>query len=213
MVASRSYVSSASMRDAALDVVPQADLTLDRDDRSCLLRRQHRRRDDDFLDGLPGRFLTIEVAEEGRLAEVRQRAADVGLEDHDGREDHVDQHVADHPVEGLQRGEPRQVEQHDDQQRAYRHLNGASSPDQFQELVDQDRDDRDVEQVPPADRRPPEQAGEIFGHRRSSLPQSAVGSRGSAVAVGSRSRRSAVGSRQSQSAVAVGSRRSLSSRS
>ena len=123
--------------DAALDVVPQADLTLDRDDRSCLLRRQHRRRDDDFLDGLPGRFLTIEVAEERRLAEVRQRAADVGLEDHDGREDHVDQHVADHPVEGLQRGEPRQVEQHDDQQRAYRHLNGTSSPDQFQELVNQ----------------------------------------------------------------------------
>ena len=39
---------------------------------------------------------------------------------------HVDQHVADHPVESLQRREPRQVEQHDDQQRADRHLNGAS---------------------------------------------------------------------------------------
>ncbi len=140
-------------RDAALDVVAQADLTLDRDDRARLLRRQHRGRDDDFLDRLVGRFLAVEIAEERRLAEVRQRAADVGLEDDDRRKRDVDQHVADHPVERLQRRQPRHVEETDDQQRARRHLDRASSPDQFEELVDQDRDDRDVEQVPPADRR------------------------------------------------------------
>ena len=70
-------------RDAALDVVPQPDLALDGDYRADPLLRQHRGGDDDLLDGLVGHFLVVEVAEERGLAEVRQRAADVGLEDDD----------------------------------------------------------------------------------------------------------------------------------
>ena len=37
-------------------------------------------------------------------------------------------------------------------QRPDRHLHGARAPDQLEELVDQDRDDGDVQQIPPADR-------------------------------------------------------------
>ena len=78
------------------------------------LRRQHRRGDDHLLDRLVGRLLPVEVAEERRLAEVRERAADVRLENHDRRERDVDQHVADQPVDRLQRRQPRHVEQADD---------------------------------------------------------------------------------------------------
>ena len=43
-----------------------------------------------------------EVAEERRAAEVRQRAPDVGLEQHDDREHDVADEVADQPVDGLE---------------------------------------------------------------------------------------------------------------
>ena len=39
----------------------------------------------------------------------------------------------------------------------------------LQELVDQDRHDRDVEQIPPAQCRPPEQTGQVVGHETRSL--------------------------------------------
>ena len=151
-------------RNAALDVVPQPDFALDGDDRSHALRRQHGRGHDDLFDPLVGRLLAVEIPEERRLAEMRQRAADIGLEDHDRRKCHVHQHVADHPVHRLERRQPRDVEQADDEERAHRHLDGAGPPDQFQELVDQDGDDRDVQQIPPPDRRAAQQAGEVLGH-------------------------------------------------
>ena len=104
-------------RDAALDVVAQADLPLDRDDRADALRRQHARRDDQLLDRLLRRLGLGEIPEERRAAEVRQRAADVGLEQHDDREDDVAEQVADQPVDGLEVAPPRPVEQRDEQRR------------------------------------------------------------------------------------------------
>ena len=151
-------------RDAALDVVAQSDLALDRDDRPNLLRGKHGRRDDQLLNRLVVGFLAVEIAEERRLSEMRERAADVRLENHDRRKGDVDQHVPDHPVDGLQRRQPRDVEQADDDQRPGRHLHGARAPDQLQELVDQDRDDRDVQDVPPANWRTAEPSCEVFGH-------------------------------------------------
>ena len=97
-------------RDAAFDVVPQADLALDDDDGADPLRRQRRRRDDELLDRFVGRLLAIEIPEKRRLAEVRERAADVGLEDDDRRKGDERQHVPDHPVQGLERRQARDVE-------------------------------------------------------------------------------------------------------
>ena len=153
-------------RNAALDVVAQPDLPLDGDDGARPLRREHGRGHDQLLDRFVGRLLPVEVAEERRLAEVRERAPDVGLEDHDRRKGDVDQHVPDHPVDGLQRHQPRQVEQPDDQQRAGGHLDRPGTADQLEELVEDERNDGDIEQIPPADGRAPQQAGQILGHGR-----------------------------------------------
>ena len=46
-------------------------------------------RHDQLLDRLLGRFRLRQVAEERRAAQVRQRAPDVGLKQHDEREDDV----------------------------------------------------------------------------------------------------------------------------
>ena len=67
--------------------------------------------DDQLLDRLLGRLGLREVAEERRAAEVRQRAADVGLKQHDDREDDVAEQVANQPVDGLEVRPARAVEQ------------------------------------------------------------------------------------------------------
>ena len=87
-----------------------------------LLAGEQRGGDDHLLDRLVGRLLAIEVPEERRLAEVRERATDVGLEQHDGGKRHVEQHVPDEPVQRLQRRQLRDIEQQDDEQRSGRHL-------------------------------------------------------------------------------------------
>ena len=62
-------------RNAALDVVAQADLALDGDDRAGALRRQHLRGDRDLLDRLVDRLALGEIAEERRAARgARARA-------------------------------------------------------------------------------------------------------------------------------------------
>ena len=50
MLNSRSYVSTRVERNAAFDVVAQADLPLEGDDGADALRRQHARGDDQLLD-------------------------------------------------------------------------------------------------------------------------------------------------------------------
>ena len=88
-------------RNARLDVVPQPDFALDHDDGADPLRRQHRRGHRQLLDHLVGAVGPREGPEERRAAEVRERAADVGLEQDDEREDDVADHVADEPVDRL----------------------------------------------------------------------------------------------------------------
>ena len=113
-----------------------------------------------------GRFLAIEVPEERRLAEVRERPADVGLEQHDGGKRHVEEHVPDEPVERLQRRQLRDIEQKDDKQRSGRHLDRPRTPNQLEELVYQQRYGRNVEQIPPADGGPPQHVGQVVQHGR-----------------------------------------------
>jgi hypothetical protein len=50
--------------------------------------------------------LTVQIPEEGRLTEVRERAADIRLEDHNRGECDVHEEVTDQPVDRLQRGQP-----------------------------------------------------------------------------------------------------------
>ena len=124
-----------------------------RDDRADALRRQHARRDDELLDRLLGRLGLREIAEERRAAEVRERAPDVGLKQHDDREHHVAGQVANQPVDGLELRPARAVEQRDEHAAAERHLHGARAANELQDLVDEHRHHEDVDEVPPADRR------------------------------------------------------------
>ena len=89
-------------RNAAFDVVAQADLPLEDDDRARAARGQVRGRDDELLDRFVRVLGAFEVAEERRAAEVRERAPDVGLEQHDDREHDVAGQVADDPVDRLE---------------------------------------------------------------------------------------------------------------
>ena len=84
--------------DAAFDVVAQADLPLDRDDRADPLLRQQRRGDGELFDRLLDLRAPGEIAEERRAAEVRERAADVRLKQHDHGEHDIAEHVPDQPV-------------------------------------------------------------------------------------------------------------------
>ena len=93
----------------------------------------------------------LEAAEDGRAAQVHQRPADVRLHQDDGREHDVPDDVADQPVEGFELEPQRHVEQPDDHGDANRHLHRAGPANELQQLVHDDRHDRDVEKVPPGD--------------------------------------------------------------
>ena len=140
-------------RNAALDVVAQADVALDGDDRARPLARQHRRRHDQFLDDLVVRLGAREVAEEARAAQVRQRPADFVLEEHDRREDDVPEHVPDEPVHRVEVPPPRQVEHGDEQAHTDAHLHRPRAAHELEQLIDRDGRDDDVQDVGPRDRR------------------------------------------------------------
>ena len=121
-------------RNAALDVVPQPDLALERDDRSRSLLRQHRRRHDDLFDRLVGGFLTVEIPEERRPAEMRERAANVGLKDDNRGKRDVNQRIADQPIERLQRHVLRRIQQKQHEEDANRHLHRTSAADELERV-------------------------------------------------------------------------------
>ena len=97
---------------------------------------------------MPG---ALEVAEERRAAEMRERAPDVGLEQNDDREDDVGGEIADDPVDGLELQPLREEVEQQDEAGAERHLRRARAADEQQQLVDEDRDDGDVQRIGPRD--------------------------------------------------------------
>ena len=89
-----------------------------------------------------------------------ERPADVGLEQDDDGEDDIAGEVADQEVDGLELTAPREIEQADDDARPDRHLHGTRAADEHQQLVDHQRHQGDVGDVPPADGRTPKKLGE-----------------------------------------------------
>ena len=155
-------------RNAALDVVAQADRSLDDDERAGLLRGHGRGRDDDLLERVVVGDRTIEAsehAEDRRPAEMHERPPDIALHQHDGREHDVADDVPDQPVEGFELKAARQIEEADERGDAHRHLHGMGAANQLQHLVDDDRHNHDVDHVPHGDGRALEKLGEP-GHVR-----------------------------------------------
>ena len=155
-------------RDAAFGVVAQANLPLDGDDGAGALGRQHLRRHRDLFDGLVHGLALGQIAEERRAAQVRERTPDVGLEQDDGGKDDVADQIADQPVHRLELDQPRHVEQRHRQRAADRHLRGPGAANEREDLVDQDRDDGDVDDIAPAYRRPAQRLGDPGEVHRSS---------------------------------------------
>jgi hypothetical protein len=80
---------------------------------------------------------------------MRERAPNVGLKQHDDGENDVGQKISNQPIDRLQMPPAGDVEHQHQQRRAGGHLNGARAPDRLQHLVDHQRDDGDIEDVPP----------------------------------------------------------------
>src|SRR5712691_7469792 len=91
---------------------------------------------------------------------MRERPADVRLKQHNHGEDDVANEIANQPVHRLEVPPSRPVKKRHQQAAAERHLHGARPPNQLEDLVDQDRHDEDVEDVPPADGRAPQEKRE-----------------------------------------------------
>ena len=70
----------------------------------------------------------------------------------------------------------RDVEQQQHEQRPDRHLHRARAADELQRLVDQQRDDEDVDDIPPGHRRPVQQRGKLIHGRRQSIKAGAEAS-------------------------------------
>jgi len=69
----------------------------------------------------------------------------------------------------LQRRESRDVEQRDDEQRSDTHLNRPGSPNEFEKLINEERDDRNVDKIPPAHRRAAQNVAKKVDHAGDSL--------------------------------------------
>ena len=164
MLRIRSYVSTASSAIPAFDVVTQTHLPFDGDDRANSMCRQHARGDDQLFDRFFRRLFLREVPEKRGAAQVRQRAPDVGLKQHDDREDDVAEEVADQPVECIEPAPPRAVEHAHQERGPDGHLHGARPPDELQDLVNENRHHEDVGDVPPADGRTTKERGEPRHH-------------------------------------------------
>ena len=80
---------------------------------------------------------------------MHECAPDVGLQQHDRGKHHVADNVANQPIERFELQPRGKIKQADDGRNTHRHLHGAGATNQLQQLVHQDRDDQDVEHVPP----------------------------------------------------------------
>ena len=125
-----------------------------------MARGQVRGRGHKFLDRFVGVLGAFEVAEERRAAEMRERSADVGLKEHDDCEHDVCRQVQDHPVDRLELQPLRQEIEQQKEAAAQRHLHGTRPANQQEQLVQQERDDCDVERIGPPDVRAPEKRGQ-----------------------------------------------------
>ena len=126
--------------------------------------------DDQFLDRFLSRLRLGEIAKERSAAEMCERSPDVGLKQHDNREDHVRREVSNQPVDRFELQPARQEEQPDQEPAAERHLHGPRPSNEEQQLVDQNRYDRDVDHVVPRNGRALKQLVEKIhqGHRTAS---------------------------------------------
>ncbi len=71
--------------------------------------------------------------------------ADLRLEDDDQRENYVWQQRAEQPVEGTQVAPPREIEREPERSHSHQHRRRPRPTHQHQELVDQDRDQNNVQ--------------------------------------------------------------------
>src|ERR1051326_447051 len=102
--------------------------------------------EDDVVVGIAIRGRT---AEKGQApAEVGKRVADFRLKNYDQREYDVGQNAANNPVQRGEFANAREVEKHSQYREAYQHGYGAGAADHHQHLVDQQRDQEDVERNP-----------------------------------------------------------------
>ena len=71
------------------------------------------------------------------------------LKDHNDRKDEVRKNVRQHPRNSFQPNPPREIKEGDDQRESHRHLNGSGTFDEDEKLVDDGRDNKNVQHSDP----------------------------------------------------------------
>src|SRR6266545_5149695 len=99
-------------------------------------------------------------AEKRGPPDVHQRAPDVSLHQHDSGKDDVSHDVANEPVDGFELQTARQVEHAHHERNTHGQLHGMRSANELQHFVHDDRDDGDVDDIPPRHRRPSKELGQ-----------------------------------------------------
>ena len=83
---------------------------------------------------------------------MRKRAPDLGLENNNDGKDEIRKHVRQQPRNGLKPDPPREIEKHHNQRKSQRHLDCTSPFDEHEQLVDEERDNEDVQHSGPGQR-------------------------------------------------------------
>ena len=104
----------------------------------------------ELFDDLVVRLGARQVPEKARAAEVRQRPADLRLEDDNGGEDDVAGDVADEPVDRVEVPPFGQVEHAGNQPHADAHLDRTGAAHELEQLIDRDGGDEDVDDIRPS---------------------------------------------------------------
>src|SRR5205814_6991262 len=137
-------------RRAHLDIVVEADLPLQYDERSNPLARHRDRRLGDLLQRLAA-LEAIRAAEERRRADLGQGAPDIALKDDDDDDNDRAEKIIEYPIE---RKKTQPLRSHVDQQHDHEphdHLHRTGTAHHRDQPVDDKGDNEDVEEILPAE--------------------------------------------------------------
>src|SRR5439155_10632519 len=113
------------------------------------------------------------------LAEARQHAPELGLEEHDEGDDPERPEIVEQPHGAVELELPGQERRGRERAEPDHHLHGARAAEHDEDAVDHDRDEQDVERVAPAE------GGERIAHGAPARPRRSATRMASSVSAGS----------------------------
>src|SRR5262249_28045987 len=94
-----------------------------------------------------------ETCKQRRLSETSEPASNLVLKDHDDCKNEIGQKIRQYPCDRFKLCPSSEIEEANDQAEPQHHLNGARSLDEDENLVDEKRNDEDIEYCVPGQER------------------------------------------------------------